>query len=366
MEGHPHYTAIGKSFGIGIVGLGEGKGLVKGLSGHPELKAVAVCDRDAELVERVQRQYEVPYGFNNLDELLKLGSVNIVVIFTPDKYHLEHIRLAFEAGKHVICTKPLVNSLDEAFEVLTLTQKHPDLRLMVGQSSRFFGPMLRQRAAYEKGMLGNLGFAEAQYVHDMRWFYEKRPWAKEGSFDLIMNGCSHPVDLIRWYMGDVDEVHAYGDRSFAAGSAKFRGKDIFVVNIRFTSGRIGRVLGLYGLEQAHHLQPWIEICLYGERGTFIARYPQLEAITKYSGEDERLETYFEDIYHYFQFEGVNHHAGEFLNYTEYFALCLISGERPQPDALDGFKTIATLEAVRQSVLSGQPQKVVNPEMERNR
>src|SRR5690606_26020003 len=112
-----------------------------------------------------------------------------------------------------------------------------------------------------------------------------------------------------------------------------------------------------GLEQPHALRPWIEVGLYGSRGTMIASYPQLQAVIKLEDEPERQEHYFEDVYHYFQFEGVNHHAGEFVNYAEYFASCLVTGETPQPDAYDGFKTIATLEAIRRSVRSGRPEPV---------
>jgi predicted dehydrogenase len=119
--------------------------------------------------------------------------------------------------------------------------------------------------------------------------------------------------------------------------------------LRFENGRIGRVLGYYGLEHIHQNRVWIEVALYGAKGTFIAHYPQWQSLQKYAGEHEKLETYFEDIYHYFQFEGINHHAGEFTNYLEYFARCLAKGEIAQPDALDGFKTIATLEAIRDSI-----------------
>ena len=129
------------------------------------------------------------------------------------------------------------------------------------------------------------------------------------------------------------------------------------MNLKFESGRIGRVLGFYGLEQPHQNRPCIEVAIYGTKGTFIAKYPQLESLIKYQGEHEKIETYFEDIYHYFQYEGVNHHAGEFVNYVEYFARCLISGEKAKPDAEDGFKTIATLEAIRESMDKGMPVSV---------
>ncbi|MFZ0389796.1 MAG: Gfo/Idh/MocA family oxidoreductase [Calditrichia bacterium] len=354
MEGYGHYTTIGKSFGIGVIGLGEGKGLIKGLANHPELKVVAVCDLNSNLRTQVQQSYNIPYAFEDLQEMVARDDLQIVVIYTPDQLHLEHIRICFEAGKHVICTKPLVNSLDEARQVIELNDKYPDLKLMVGQSSRFFGPMRKQRAAFEANKLGDVVFAEAHYIHDMRWFYGNRDWAKQGGFDLLFACVSHPVDLIRWYLGDVVEVHAFADRTRIAENSGFQGNDVFVVNLMFESGRIGRVLGFYGLEQPHQHRPWIECALYGTRGTFIAKYPQLESLQKYENEDERIESYFEDIYHYFQFEGVNHHAGEFVNYTEYFARSLAEGRKAQPDAQDGFKTIATLEAIRESIKTEQP------------
>lgn len=357
MEGHPKHSPIRREFGLGVIGLGEGKGLVKGLSGHPELKVVSVCDKDDALASEVAARFDIPHHTPELSALLAQRAVDIVAIYTPDQLHVQHIRAALEAGKHVICTKPLVNSLTEAREVVALVDAHPSLHVMVGQSSRFFGSMRHQRRAFESGKLGDLSFVEASYVHDMRWFYENRAWARAGDFDLILACCSHPVDLARWYLGDVREVHAFADRSGTGERAGFHGDDTFVVNLRFENGRIGRVLGFYGLEQPHALRPWIEVGLYGTHGSMISSYPQLESIVKLVGETEHKETYFEETYHYFQFEGVNHHAGEFLNYTEYFAKCLVAGETPQPDARDGFKTIATLEAVRDSTKSGKTERV---------
>lgn len=357
MEGHGYHTKIGRQYGIGIIGLGEGKGLIKGLNGHPELKVFAVCDLNNDLVRTVQKNFDIPHGYSNLEDMVERDEIDIVAIYTPDQLHVEHTKTAFAAGKHVLCTKPLVTSLQEAREVLKLAEAYPETRLMAGQSSRFFGPMQKQRQAFESGKLGELYFVESYYIHDMRWFYGNRPWARAGGFDLIFAGCSHPVDLVRWYMGDVEEVSAYADRTLIGERAGFQGNDTFVINLKFDSGRIGRVLGFYGLEQPHQNRAWIELAVYGTGGTFIARYPQLESLIKYKDEHEKLETYFEDIYHYFQFEGINHHAGEFVNYMEYFARCILKGQKAFPDAVDGFKTIATLEAIRESIKAGLPTKV---------
>lgn len=197
----------------GLGGLGEGKGLVKGLQGHPDLKVVSICDTNPLLARDIATRFNVSHHTTDLGSALVHPEVNIVAIYTPDQLHLAHIRAAFEAGKHVVCTKPLVNSLAEAREVVALAEVYPKQRLMVGQSSRFFGSMQHQRRAFEAGKLGALYFVETSYVHDMRWFYKSRPWTREGAFDLILGGCSHPVDLSRWYLGDVQQVHAFADCS---------------------------------------------------------------------------------------------------------------------------------------------------------
>jgi predicted dehydrogenase len=357
MEGHPHHRRVGRRFGFAVVGLGEGKALVKGLEGHPDLHVVCVCDTDPALLAATAQRFAVPHPTPDVAEAVAREDVDVVAIYTPDALHLEHIRLALEAGKHVICTKPLVTRLEEARAVIDLLRERPTQRLMVGQSSRFFGSMQHQRHAYESGALGRLSFVEASYVHDMRWFYEDRAWARASDFDLLRACCSHPVDLVRWYLGDVAEVHAYASRSATGERAGFQGPDTFVVNLVAGDGRVARVLGLFGLEQPHASRPWIEVGLYGDGGTFIASYPQLEAIVKRVGESERIERYFEETYHYFQFEGVNHHAGEFLDYAQHFAEHLVRGTVAQPDAVDGFATMATLEAIDASIHSGRPQPV---------
>lgn len=358
MEGSKRFSEIGKEFKIGIIGMGEGKGLAKGISNHPELKLTCICDSNKELVEYVQKDLQIEKSFTDYDEMLK-EDIDIVAIYTPDNMHIEHIREAFAAGKHVICTKPLVNSVDEAKILMEIQKEYPNNHLLVGQSSRFFSSLKRQREIYETGKFGEINFVDTHYIHDMRWFYNNRQWTKDAdnNFDLIFGCLSHPVDLVRWYLGDIEEVQAFGDISSIAKNNDFNKMDTFTVNLKAKNGKTARVLGLYGLEHIHSFTPWIQCTLYGEKGTYQGMYPHLKSISKFEGEEEKIEGYFEDVYHYFQYEGINHHAGEFINYTEYFAKCLSNNEIAMPNIEDGFKTIATLEAIRLSIKENRVVKV---------
>ena len=61
--------------------------------------------------------------------------------------------------------------------------------------------------------------------------------------------------------------------------------------------------------------------------------------------------------YYFRFGGNSHHAGEYQNYIEYFARCLESGETPKPDVREGIVTVALMQAMDESTVTGQPVRV---------
>jgi len=203
-----------RRIGIGVLGLHEGRTLLVGLERATQAHAVAGCDRDPAKLEASRAERPDLFYTADYTELLARPEVEVVAIYTPDGEHGRHVVQAFEAGKDVICTKPLVNSVEDARAVLAAARR-TSRRLLVGQSTRFFEPFLRQRAAFERGELGQLELVDAHYVHRMDWYYRKSPWAAAET-DWVYLGMSHPVDLVRWYLGPIEEVQAYGSRSALA------------------------------------------------------------------------------------------------------------------------------------------------------
>ena len=72
------------------------------------------------------------------------------------------------------------------------------------------------------------------------------------------------------------------------------------------------------------------------------------------GEEAVIESFEAKRAYYFRFGGNSHHAGEYQNYIEYFARCLARGETPKPDASEGIVTVALLQAMEESSLTGRP------------
>jgi len=349
-------TSLDEQLGVGVVGLNEGRTLLVALDRAPHARAVAGCDLSEEKIEATRRDCPDLFYTTSYDELLAHPEVRIVAIYTPDPLHGEHIVRAFEAGKDVICTKPVVNSFADARRVLEAGRR-TGRKLLVGQSIRFFESFMRQRAAYERGEIGQPELVDAHYIHRMDWYYDKSAWAVAET-DWVFLGLSHPVDLVRWYLGRIEGVHALGYRSALANEYGVRGFDVYIVNLRAADGRIGRVMGHYGLHELPSARNAIELVLYGSEGTSMAQYHDMRYWhTLPDGTEVKEDMLYARRAYYFNNDVHGMHYGEFANYTDYFARALMSGAPYSPDLEEGIETFCVMEAIRQSAESGAPVKV---------
>jgi predicted dehydrogenase len=357
--------------GVGVVGLQEGRTLLVSLNSHipanvglakeyvtraPHARAVAGCDLNPDKIAAAKQDVTDIFYTTDYDEMLKRDDVDIVAIYTPDPLHGEHIERAFDAGKHVICTKPVVNSIGDAKLVLAAGRKSGK-RLLVGQSTRFFESFQRQRHAYEAGEVGELELVDTHYIHRMDWFYDKSPWAVNDS-DWVYMGMSHPIDLIRWYLGPIEEVQALSYRSVLGQSYNIKNKDVYIVNFYAADGRIGRAMGHYGVHELPSARNAVELVLYGSAGTSMAQYHDMRYFhTGKHGEDVKEDYLYEKRAYYYNNETHGMHYGEFGNYTEYFAQAILNNTPHSPNLEEGIETYLLMEAVKRSSETRQPVKI---------
>ncbi len=354
--------------GIGVIGLQEGRTLLKAITKPipppvgatteviyraPHVYAAAGCDLNPDKIAQASEDCPEVFYTSDYETMLKQNDVDIVAIYTPDHYHCQHIIQAFEAGKHVICTKPLVNTLEDARR-LYQAAVHTDRKLLVGQSSRFFEPFRKQRKAFEAGNLGQIELVDAHYLHRMDWYYEKSPWAANTT-DWVFLGLSHPIDLVCWYLGKIEEVFATGVHSALAQQFHVRSHDIVSVDMRSANGQIGRALGHYGLHELPSARNAIELVLYGSQGTSMAQYHDMRFLyTSPDGIEFKEDLLYHQRGYYFNNEVHGMHYGEFANYAEYFACALLENYDYSPNLSDGLATFAVMEAARRSIATGQP------------
>jgi predicted dehydrogenase len=341
---------------LGILGLGEGRSTMSAALSSSKWELKTICDLNEDLCRKRSKEFDFHNYTTSYQDMLSNPDIDVIGIYTPDHLHAEHIKMALQHGKHVVCTKPLIDDLSKANELLELAET-TGKKVFVGQSSRFFEPMKKQRSDYEAGVIGNLVTIEAYYHADHRWFLGKG-WSLEKSFKWLYGGLSHPVDFIRWYLPEIDEVMGYGMLSSNGKAGELKNDDTMHFIMKAKDGRIARVSGVYSCPVQPTIRDSEMSCiLRGTEGCSQADYMDLRySVTTKDGEEKQI-TFDHKLKYYFRFEGKTHHAGEYQNYLEYFADCMETGKTAYPDLKEGIGTIALLKAMELSLELGRPVKV---------
>jgi predicted dehydrogenase len=166
--------------------------------------------------------------------------VDFVDVCTFPDFRLEPVRLCAAAKKHVQVQKPMAVDLETAREMID-TARQAGILLGVVSQHRFDDSSLFLRKALAEGRLGRILEADA-YV---KWYrspeYYARPikgsWLTEGGGALIGQAI-HQVDLLRWLIGPVEEVHGY----WQLGAAhRIESEDVVCAVMRYASGATGVV-----------------------------------------------------------------------------------------------------------------------------
>ncbi len=333
-----------KTIGVGVIGLGMGKSMLAiNQDAASRLEVRGLCDTNEALLLQTQRQHNIPFATVDYQKLLNRPEIDVIGIYSPDHMHMVQIEAAAQAGKHIICTKPMVVALAEAQHTVQLVRQH-SIKFLVGQTCRFEPTFMAAKQLYDDGDLGRPLFAEAHYVHDMRSVLDATPWRHEHPQDMIYGGACHPIDLLRWFFGDVEEVFVYATHS--GFDPRYTKHDNFLINLRFRSGVIARILAVFGLVEPP--LPMLGLGIYGDKGSIINDQFVLD---KLAGQPVMKLTYGHE----------SGHGRQVWRYMRHFEECLLEDKRPLIDEIEGAQVIATAAACWESIHTGLPAKVLRIE-----
>ena len=196
--------AHGKTMGVLVVGVGFlGAQRVAAASRARGLRLVAVTDRDAKRAERIAAKFGV-VAVPDLEAGLDSGGVDAVVVATPHGDHADAVRRSLEAGKHVLCEKPLAIRSEEARSLATLADELR-LKLSTGLNHRFYPPVRDALALVGHWSIGRVEGVRAQ-IGQLATSGFLASWHTE--IDLagggtLMDDGPHACDLIRRFLGEV-------------------------------------------------------------------------------------------------------------------------------------------------------------------
>ena len=185
---------------------------IRGYINNPNTELYAFCDINPERVKAMAEQYGVPLErtFTDKDEMLKaLPEIDAVSVCTWNSAHAECTIAALNAGKHVICEKPMAMNAEEAKQMLEAAKRNDKL-LMIGFVRRHGNDCEVIRENVDAGTFGELYYAKATYLrrngNPGGWFGDK---SRSGGGPLIDLGV-HVIDLVRFIFGNPKPVSVYG------------------------------------------------------------------------------------------------------------------------------------------------------------
>jgi predicted dehydrogenase len=230
MGGNPVIGILGRRLRLGVVGGGTGSFIggmhrqAARMDDRYELVAGVLSSKpDTSLAQGKELGLPAGRAYTSLLAMLEAESlrsdrIDLVAIMTPNDSHFEYARLALRAGLHVICDKPMTNSLDEAVALHAMVQK---TGLVFCLTHNYTGyPMVRQaKAMVEAGQLGVIRLVQVEYVQGGKAIENDpppgpgQPWRFDparGGPSLVMGDIgTHAHNLLRFITGlEVAEVAA--------------------------------------------------------------------------------------------------------------------------------------------------------------
>jgi predicted dehydrogenase len=193
---------------VAVLGGGSmGKNVIQHLRDSPLVRAITVFDHHPELVEQLKQKYGVKPS-KSLEEVLNDPQIKLVFVTASNNAHKDLTVAALEAGKAVMCEKPMATTLSDAQAMVDAAERTKGF-LQIGFELRYSHLYTAVKDWVDRGLLGR--------VLNTHCFYCSSAWGRHDvwransktSGGMFGEKLSHYVDLTRWWIGDtVEEVYA--------------------------------------------------------------------------------------------------------------------------------------------------------------
>src|ERR1035438_5318860 len=230
----------------------------------PESEFVAVCGRAPEKANAFAEKYGVA-AFTDVRDMIVQAKVEAICLCTPHPQHAAPTITAAQFGVHVLVEKPLAASLADCDAMLAAAQKNKTLISTVCQR-RFYPPCERIHQAIQTGKLGKpilgtatmFGWGDEAYYKSDPW---RGSWEHEGG-GVLVNQSPHQLDLLLWYLGEVEEVFGYWANQ---NHPYIEVADTAVAVVRFKNGALGNIVVSNSQNPALHAR----VSVHGTNGASV-------------------------------------------------------------------------------------------------
>jgi UDP-N-acetyl-2-amino-2-deoxyglucuronate dehydrogenase len=247
-----------KIYNISIAGCSKVAHLhAKAIGSIPNARLAGVWNRTSSKAEDFASLYNTK-AYSDISGMVSDNKSDLVIICTAHPNHKQAALEAALAGADVLVEKPLASDLRDCDDIIK-TCKICHVRLGVISQRRWYEPVIRVKNAIDQGKIGKpvlaevtmLGWRDKAYYDSDAW---RGSWKGEGG-GVLVNQSPHQLDILLWYMGEIDEVYGLWRN---LNHHNIEVDDTALAIIKFKSGAIGNILlsnsqkpGLYGKVHVH-------------------------------------------------------------------------------------------------------------------
>jgi predicted dehydrogenase len=212
--------------------------------------------------QALAQQYDVPLYVGDYAAFLAHPGLAVVTIATPSGAHLEPTVAAAQAGKHVICEKPLEVTLERCDQMIAACQQaRVQLAGIFPSRTRAAVQVIKQALTAQR--FGRLTVCNALIPwYRSQAYYDSAGWRGTWALDgggALMNQSIHTIDLLQWFAGPIVELHAFAGNLL---HERIEVEDTAVAVVQYRSGAMGTIVGSTAMWPGNAL----EIRLAGEHG----------------------------------------------------------------------------------------------------
>lgn len=322
---------------VAVVGAGTmGRVHAGAYAKMPNAELVAIVDTLQEAADALAAAHGAT-AFTDLKKMLAEIEADVVDICTPTQTHIEYIKIAAAAGKHISCEKPLGRTIGHAQEAVRICEE-AGVVLFVAQVLRWFPEFKRMHDLIESGAVGKPVVVrtsrESAYPRGTGdWFADMK-----ASGGVVLDMIVHDFDWLRWCFGKVKRIYARG-----LYDAHVPLTDYALVTLRFENGVVAHVTGNWAKASGFYTS--VEVA--GTEG--------LMTFANDTSVPLRVERKVEDA----SVPGVNVPSSPtsvdpYYQELEHFITCLEEGRTPDVTGQDGLEAVRIAESALRSISSGQP------------
>jgi len=320
----------------------------------PEAELVALADLREDRLAQLAARYSVPRTYTDVRQLAADPDIDAVVIVTPPNLHAEHTEACAAGGKHVLCEKPMADTVDGCLR-MTRACRHAGVKLQIAHMKRFMRGNQMVKSIVDSGTMGRIFMAECHWDCAVPGLDPShRGLAATGGGNLQDHG-PHAFDLIRWWTGnDIQQVAATvrcvhpGRPNEDTAAAILDHENGLVTCCHMTRVSYGR---------EHYMDLYR---LYGTGGTLVVRnnhhFPttslELPEITLYRP-GEIIQRYDSAHPHSWNLDDAAAQNNPFLNQMKAFLEAILTDEEPRVTGEDGTHVMEAVTAAYVSSLRGE-------------